>query len=96
MAKKVTILHSNDIHGDFLKEDVGGKKTGGISLFSGYLNKVRKQEENVIFAIAGDMFRGSVTDRFQFRCHADAKRIDKKTGHGSDRDLSGSHRVHAL
>ena len=47
--KKLTLLHSNDMH-------------GGVSFLSGYVNRVRQEEKNVIYAIAGDMFRGSVID----------------------------------
>ena len=60
--KKLTILHSNDMHGDFLAEQIDEKLVGGVSFLSGYVNQVRKQEKNVIYAIAGDMFRGSVID----------------------------------
>ena len=60
--KKLTILHSNDMHGDFLAKKVDDKLLGGVSLLSGYINKVRSEEENVLYAIAGDMFRGSVID----------------------------------
>ena len=60
--KKLTLLHSNDMHGDFLSEQVDENLVGGVSLLSGYINKVRMEEENVIYAIAGDMFRGSVID----------------------------------
>ena len=60
--KKLTILHSNDMHGDFLAEKIDEKLVGGVSLLSGYVNKVRREEKNVIYAIAGDMFRGSVID----------------------------------
>ncbi|MBO7649417.1 MAG: bifunctional metallophosphatase/5'-nucleotidase [Lachnospiraceae bacterium] len=60
--KKLTILHSNDLHGDFLPKETDGKETGGLSRLSGYVNKVRAERENVIYAIAGDMFRGSVID----------------------------------
>ena len=60
--KKLTILHSNDMHGDFLAKKVDDKLLGGVSLLSGYINKVRNEEENVLYAIAGDMFRGSVID----------------------------------
>ena len=48
--KKVTLLHSNDMHGDFLEDKVNEKLTGGVSMLSGYLTK------------CGDMFRGSVID----------------------------------
>ena len=60
--KKLTILHSNDMHGDFLAEQIDENLVGGVSFLSGYVNQVRKQEKNVIYAIAGDMFRGSVID----------------------------------
>jgi 5'-nucleotidase len=60
--KKLTILHSNDLHGDFLAEKVDEKLVGGVSRLSGYINKVRSEEKNVIYAVAGDMFRGSLID----------------------------------
>lgn len=63
-TKKFTILHSNDMHGDFLAEIKGaeGKLIGGLSLLSGYINKVREEEENVLFVISGDMVQGSLID----------------------------------
>lgn len=61
-VKKLTILHSNDMHGDFLSEDASGNLIGGVSMLSGYIQKVRAEEENVLYTIAGDMFRGSVID----------------------------------
>lgn len=60
--KKLTVLHSNDLHGDFMAEEVDKELIGGISMLSGYLNKVRKEEENVLYTISGDMFRGSIID----------------------------------
>lgn len=60
--KKLTLLHSNDMHGDFLAENIDEKLVGGVSLLSGYIAKTRREEKNVIYAIAGDMFRGSVID----------------------------------
>ncbi len=60
--KKLTILHSNDMHGDFMPAKADGKETGGLTRLSGYVNKVRKERDNVIYAIAGDMFRGSIID----------------------------------
>ena len=61
--KKLTILHSNDMHGDFMAEKIDEKLVGGVSLLSGYIQKVRHDEKNVIYAIAGDMFRGSIIDQ---------------------------------
>jgi len=60
--KKLTILHSNDLHGDFMAREVDNELLGGISMLSGYVQKVRREEENVLYAISGDMFRGSVID----------------------------------
>ncbi|MBQ2058939.1 MAG: metallophosphoesterase, partial [Firmicutes bacterium] len=60
--KKLTLLHTNDLHGDFLEDEEDGKKVGGISMLSGYVNKVRSEEPNTLFVIAGDMFRGSIID----------------------------------
>jgi 5'-nucleotidase len=63
-TRKFTILHSNDMHGDFLAELGGepGDLIGGLPLLSGYINKVRAEEENVIYCIAGDMVQGSIID----------------------------------
>ncbi len=63
-TKQFTILHSNDMHGDFLAEISGqeGDLIGGLSLLSGYINKVRQEEENVLYVIAGDMVQGSLID----------------------------------
>jgi 5'-nucleotidase/UDP-sugar diphosphatase len=64
VTRKFTILHSNDMHGDFLAEQAagGGKLIGGLPLLSGYVNKVRAEEENVLYVIAGDMLQGSIID----------------------------------
>lgn len=60
--KKLTLLHSNDMHGDFFAEKVDDKLTGGVSMLSGYLTKCRNVDPNVVYVISGDMFRGSVLD----------------------------------
>ena len=60
--RKLTLLHSNDMHGDFLAENVDEKLVGGVSLLSGYISKVKAEEDNVLYCVAGDMFRGSVID----------------------------------
>jgi len=63
-TKNFTILHSNDMHGDFLAEVQGakGRLIGGLALLSGYINKVRQEEENVLYVISGDMVQGSIID----------------------------------
>jgi len=87
-TRKLTLLHSNDLHGDFFPrtaEDIKAGKTGypedmpkgfvlpaeklpedfeigGLSRLSGYVRKVRSENENVVYMIAGDNFRGSIID----------------------------------
>ena len=64
-TKQFTILHSNDIHGDFEAEVVEGKEghlVGGLALLSGYINKVRHEEKNVLYVVSGDMVQGSLID----------------------------------
>lgn len=63
-TKKFTILHSNDMHGDFFAENIAGQKEmiGGLALLSGYINKVRQEEENVLYVISGDMLQGNIID----------------------------------
>ena len=60
--KKLTLLHSNDLHGDFFSEENGKDVIGGASRLSGYVSKVRSEEKNVLYCIAGDMFRGNIID----------------------------------
>lgn len=62
--KKFTILHSNDMHGDFLAEANAGEGNliGGLALLSGYINKVRQDEKNTLYVISGDMLQGSMID----------------------------------
>lgn len=63
-TRRFTILHSNDMHGDFLAEQAagGGPLVGGLPLLSGYINKVRAEEDNVLYVISGDMLQGSIID----------------------------------
>lgn len=35
---------------------------GGLAHLSGYINKVRKEEKNALYLIAGDMVQGSMID----------------------------------
>ena len=60
--KNLVLLHSNDMHGDFLSEEVGGKTLGGISMLSGYVKKIRGEAKNTIYCISGDMLQGSLID----------------------------------
>ena len=50
------------MHGDFLAEEIDDDLVGGVSMLSGYLNKVRAEDPEALYVIAGDMFRGSIID----------------------------------
>ncbi|MEW5825476.1 MAG: bifunctional UDP-sugar hydrolase/5'-nucleotidase [Candidatus Bipolaricaulota bacterium] len=60
----LTLLHSNDMHGDFLSEAGGkeGKLIGGLARLSGYVRRVRDEVDNVLYVISGDMLQGSIID----------------------------------
>ncbi|MGN0548753.1 MAG: hypothetical protein ACI4IM_04075 [Acutalibacteraceae bacterium] len=59
--KKLVLLHSNDMHGDFLAEDVNDQLVGGVSMLSGYVDKVRKEEPNTLYCIAAPAVRSCVS-----------------------------------
>ncbi|NLC40542.1 MAG: bifunctional metallophosphatase/5'-nucleotidase [Clostridiaceae bacterium] len=62
--RRLVILHSNDIHGDFFAKESHDKVVGGISMLSGYINKVRNEEKDpVLYVISGDMLQGSIIDQ---------------------------------
>ena len=58
----LVLLHSNDMHGDFMTEKIDDLLVGGVAMLSGYIEKVRQEEPNTLYVIAGDMFRGSIID----------------------------------
>ena len=61
--KKLTLLHSNDIHGKFTgRKDEDGRMKGSLAQVAGYVNKVKDEEENALYCIAGDVFQGSLID----------------------------------
>ncbi len=52
------------MHGDFFTDDQKDrdKMIRGLSLLSDYINKVRKEERDVLYVISGDMVQGSIID----------------------------------
>ena len=60
--KELTLLHSNDMHGDFAAEQVDEKLLGGVSMLSGYVMKARADNPNTLYCVAGDMLQGSLID----------------------------------
>lgn len=62
--KKITILHSNDIHGSFeeIKDEETGKMKEGLAQVAGYVDKVKSENPDTVYCIAGDVFQGSLID----------------------------------
>ncbi|MGI6157916.1 MAG: bifunctional metallophosphatase/5'-nucleotidase [Saccharofermentanales bacterium] len=62
--RRLVLLHSNDMHGDFFAKESREKLVGGLSRLSGYVHKVREEEEDpVLYVISGDMLQGSIIDQ---------------------------------
>jgi len=59
---RITLLHSNDIHGDFDGETGGSEHFGGISRLSGYVTQARAADPGTVYCVAGDMLQGSLID----------------------------------
>lgn len=60
--KKLTILHSNDMHWDFFAQKENEKLIWWISCLSWYIQETRKNEKNCLYVISWDMFQWSVID----------------------------------
>lgn len=61
--RKITILHSNDIHGQFTgTTDDDGHVKGSLAQLSGYISKAKAENPDTIYCNAGDMFQGSLID----------------------------------
>lgn len=61
--KELVILHSNDIHGTFAGEtDENGKLCHSLAQAAGYVKKVKAENPDTVYCIAGDVFQGSLLD----------------------------------
>lgn len=61
-VKKLTILHTNDVHSRIEPFPMDGSKTqglGGVGRRSSLIKKIRSEEENVLLLDAGDIFQGT-------------------------------------
>jgi 5'-nucleotidase len=61
-AKKLTILHSNDVHSridPFPDDDKKYPGMGGMAQKAAIINAIRQQEENVLLLDCGDIFQGT-------------------------------------
>ena len=61
--KRITILHSNDIHGQFTGETgEDGKLRYSMAQVAGFVDQTKKDNPNTLYCIAGDVFQGSLID----------------------------------
>ena len=61
--RKITILHSNDIHGKFTGwKDENGMMHGSLAQLSGYISRAKEENPDTVYCNAGDMFQGSLID----------------------------------
>lgn len=61
-AKKLTILHTNDMHSriePFPNDGSRNANQGGMTKLASLINKVRKEEENILLLDSGDFFQGT-------------------------------------
>ncbi|MDZ7341531.1 MAG: bifunctional metallophosphatase/5'-nucleotidase [candidate division KSB1 bacterium] len=65
-SESITILHTNDMHANFLPSVVRGegtpianKKIGGFLALDSYIRKIRSSESNVLLLDAGDFMTGN-------------------------------------
>jgi len=60
--KKITILHTNDVHSHidpFPKDHPKNPGMGGVAKRASVIEKIRKEESNVLLLDAGDIFQGT-------------------------------------
>lgn len=61
--KEMILLHSNDIHGTFTGEtDENGKVCHSLAQAAGYVKKIKSENPDTVYCIAGDVFQGSLLD----------------------------------
>ncbi|MBR5706268.1 MAG: bifunctional metallophosphatase/5'-nucleotidase [Bacteroidaceae bacterium] len=60
----IRIVETSDVHGHIFDTDhlTGEQRTGSFAKFSTFLNRVRKENKNVIYVDAGDMLQGTIDD----------------------------------
>ncbi|PKH68447.1 metallophosphatase [Flavobacterium sp. ALD4] len=61
-VKKITILHTNDVHSHidpFPADDHRNPNMGGVARRAALIQKIRKEDENVLLLDAGDIFQGT-------------------------------------
>lgn len=87
---KLTILHTNDVHSRIEPFPMDGGKyqgLGGVARRSTLINKIRKEEKNLLLLDAGDMFQGTP----YFNLFGGKLELDLMTKLGYDAGTFGNH-----
>jgi len=89
-SKKITILHTNDIHSriePFPNDGGRNANQGGMTKLASVIQKVRQEEDNILLLDAGDIFQG--TPYFNFYGGELELRLMKQMGY--DASTLGNH-----
>ena len=73
----LVLLHSNDIHGDFAGSSKEGLLTGGLSLLSGLLRRIRQEERSCFTDMAEEYGAEQV---IYAHCHGETRFHDSIMG----------------
>lgn len=91
-GRKLTILHTNDVHSRldaFADGSLKGK--GGVAARARLIQEIRQQEENVLLLDAGDMFQGTP----YFNLYKGEPEIKAMSMMGYDAGMIGNHEYDA-
>lgn len=89
-GKKLTILHTNDVHSRVEPFPMDGSRNqglGGVARRSALIKKIRTQEKNVLLLDAGDIFQGTP----YFNLYGGELEIKLMTEMGYDAATMGNH-----
>lgn len=89
-TKRLTILHTNDTHSRIDPFPMDGSKNaglGGVAARAQLINKIRRQEQNVLLLDAGDIFQGTP----YFNLYKGEPEIKAMSAMGYDATTIGNH-----
>lgn len=88
--RNLTILHSNDLHADFIPNDSQSMIVGGFPYLAGYVEQARNRHPNsTLYLLAGDLFSGNLIDYDS----KGVKSVNLLNGLNPDASCIGNHSV---
>jgi len=92
---KITIMHTNDIHGHFLSEPAtwidGRPEVGGFTALDYYVQEVRDKSENSLLFDAGDLMTGNLICNMEYENVEGGALIEMMNMIGYDGMVIGNH-----